>query len=165
LSTSDPYGSDNTQPPAGYPGAEQPPAPPAYTPEPAPAPPAYGAPAYGAPAAPQQGYPQAPTYGAQGYPAQPYGYAPPAKTNTMAIVSLILSIAGLVIVPFIGSLVGAILGHVSLGQLKTSGEQGRGLAVAGVIIGWVGLALAIIGTIAIVAWFGWIASYSTSYSA
>jgi hypothetical protein len=60
-----------------------------------------------------------------------------------------------VIIPFIGSIVGAITGHISLGQIKKTGEQGRGLALAGVIIGWVGLALAIIGTIVFMAWLGW----------
>lgn len=156
MSNSDPNATGNDQPPAGYPGAQHPEAP-AYPP-----PPAYGTPA-GAP-----GYPQAPpAYAAPGYPAQPGygGYAPPTKTNALAIVSMVLSIAGLVFIPFLGSLVGAILGHVALGQLKTSREQGRGFALAGVIIGWVGLGLAVIGTIAFFAWIGWLTSMSTTYSA
>jgi len=32
--------------------------------------------------------------------------------------------------------VGAILGHVALSQIKRTGEQGKGLAVAAVAIGW-----------------------------
>jgi len=47
------------------------------------------------------------------------------------------------ILPIIGSLGGAIMGHISLNQLKTSGEKGRGMALAGVIIGWVSLGLGI----------------------
>jgi Sec-independent protein secretion pathway component TatC len=61
------------------------------------------------------------------------------KTNTLAIVSLILA--------FFVPLVGAILGHVALGQIKKTGEQGRGIALAGVIIGWVFTALSILGAI------------------
>lgn len=61
------------------------------------------------------------------------------KTNTLAIVSLILA--------FFLPLIGAILGHVALGQIKKSGEEGRNLALAGVIIGWVLTALSILGTI------------------
>ena len=61
-----------------------------------------------------------------------------SKTNTLAIVSLILA--------FFLPLIGAILGHVALGQIKKSGEEGRGLALAGVIIGWVLTALAILST-------------------
>jgi hypothetical protein len=42
------------------------------------------------------------------------------------------------------ALVGAILGHVALGQIKRTGQGGRGLAVAGVAIGWGFLGLQII---------------------
>lgn len=61
------------------------------------------------------------------------------KTNTLAIVSLILA--------FFIPLVGAILGHVAMGQIKKTGEQGRGIALAGVIIGWVFTALSILAAI------------------
>jgi hypothetical protein len=132
-------------------GADAPDAP---TPPPAPSPypdaPAYGAPQqpYGAPqqpygSAPQQygtapQYPATPGYG--GYPAGP-------KYNVMAIVSFVSSLVGLFIIPVIGQIVGIITGHISLSQLKTSGENGRGLALAGTIIGWVSLGLAIVGII------------------
>ena len=42
--------------------------------------------------------------------------------------------------------VGAILGFVSLGQIKRTGEQGRGMAIAGIVIG-------ILSTVAAVGWF------------
>ncbi len=51
------------------------------------------------------------------------------RTNTLAIVGLILA--------FVFPLVGAIIGHVALGQIKKSGEEGRGLALGAVIVGWV----------------------------
>ncbi len=91
------------------------------------------APAYGAPDA-------APAYG------QPTGAA---KTNTLAIVSLVASLIGLV--SGIGFLVGIICGHISLSQIKKTGEQGRGLAIAGLIIGYVGIVLSIIITIVVFA--------------
>jgi hypothetical protein len=135
--------SDNTpQNPGDTPGGyAPPPQQPGYA---APQPPAYGAPpAYGS--APQ--YPGQAPYGA----AAPYPYAPQQKTNTLAIVSLVASLVGIVwILPFIGSLVGVITGHMSLNQLKTSGEKGRGLALAGTIVGWVGLAFTIIIGIVII---------------
>lgn len=55
----------------------------------------------------------------------------PAGTNTLAIVALISS--------FFISLAGVICGHIALGQIKQTGEQGRGMALAGLIIGYVGL--------------------------
>ncbi|WP_232498009.1 DUF4190 domain-containing protein [Agromyces humatus] len=115
------------------PAGAVPPVPPA---PPAGAPAAPSAPAYGAPAAPAYGQP-APAYG------QPAG----AKTNVLAIISLIASIAAFVILPFIGSIAGVICGHIALSQIKKTGEQGRGMAVAGLIVGYVGIVLAIIGTI------------------
>ena len=56
----------------------------------------------------------------------------PAKTNVLAIVSLVTSILGL-------SLVGIITGHIALSQIKKTGEEGRGLAIAGLIIGYVSI--------------------------
>jgi len=32
---------------------------------------------------------------------------------------------------------GAIFGHVAVSQFKTNGEEGSGLALAGIIVGWV----------------------------
>lgn len=148
--------SDNPPvPPAPEPGAYPPP-PPGYSAPPsgyAAAPPPYGA-------APQQPYATAPQYGA----AQGYGYGAPTKTNTLAIVSLVASLASFIIVPLIGSVVGVITGHMALNQLKTSGEEGRGLALAGTIVGWVGLGLTIFGIIALIAFFGFVASVTPGYS-
>lgn len=53
----------------------------------------------------------------------------PKKTNTLAIVALVGS--------FFVSLVGIICGHIALKQIKRTGEGGRGLALAGTIIGYV----------------------------
>lgn len=116
-------------PPASQPGGQVPPAP-----QPTPGYPAPGA---------------APAYG-QTAPAG-------AKTNTLAIVSLVASIAGIVLWG-IGSLVGVICGHISLSQIKKTGEQGRGMALAGVIVGYIGLALAILGFIIFFIVLGVIAS-------
>jgi uncharacterized membrane protein len=52
-----------------------------------------------------------------------------APTNTLAIVALILG--------FVVPLGGIICGHIALGQIKRTGENGHGLALAGTIIGYV----------------------------
>ena len=39
---------------------------------------------------------------------------------------------------------GIVLGHVSLGQIRRTGEGGRGFALAGVIIGWVCVGIAVL---------------------
>ena len=61
------------------------------------------------------------------------------KTNVLAIVSLVTSIIGF-------GLVGVITGHIGLNQIKKTGEQGRGLAIAGLIIGYISIA-------AVLLWF------------
>jgi hypothetical protein len=79
----------------------------------------------------------------------PQSYAPAtAKTNTLAIISLVTSIL------WGTALVGVITGHIALSQIKRTGESGRGLALAGVIIGYVGIGSALLG---IVLWVGLIA--------
>jgi|LakMenEpi03Aug12_release.lakeMendotaPanAssembly.Ray.scaffolds.fasta_scaffold3543769_1 hypothetical protein len=55
-----------------------------------------------------------------------------AKTNVLAIVSLVTSILGF-------SLVGIITGHIGLSQIKKSGEAGSGLAIAGLVIGYISI--------------------------
>jgi peptidyl-prolyl cis-trans isomerase B (cyclophilin B) len=58
------------------------------------------------------------------------------KTNGIAIAALISS--------FFVSVLGIILGFVALNQIKTSGEQGRGLALAGIIIGFVAVGITVL---------------------
>jgi hypothetical protein len=53
----------------------------------------------------------------------------------MAIASLVCSLAGLAVC--ISAPVGAILGHVARRQIRERGEQGDGMALAGIIIGWI----------------------------
>jgi len=80
---------------------------------------------------PSGAYPPSP-YGA--YPPSPYGAYPYAgyphrrPTNTMAIVSLVCA--------FVFAPLGILFGHISLSQIKKTGEEGRGLAIAGLVIGY-----------------------------
>jgi hypothetical protein len=78
----------------------------------------------------------------------PQRYRPPV-TNAMAIASLVL---GLVWFYWIGSVLAVILGIVSLRQIRDRDEDGRGLAVAGITLGVVGiLALLFVGLFAVAA--------------
>ena len=66
------------------------------------------------------------------------------KTNTLAIVSLVLSIIGF-------NVVAIVLGFVALNQVKKTGDKGRGMALAAVIIGFASIVigiLVIVGTVA-----------------
>lgn len=143
----DPYqqGYGQQQPPYEQPAGTQPTSAQPYSPGPTypvtPAP-EYQAPEYQAGYPPQEGYPQG--YQQQPYPAQPYqpqGYPPPGYaqgqgTNTMAILALVLA--------FFFSPLGIIFGHIARKQIRQSGEQGDGLALAGMIIGYVSVGLGVL---------------------
>ena len=79
------------------------------------------------------------------------GYTSAAtQTNTLAIISLVAGLASFFahVIPVIGgftvALVAIVTGFIARGQIKRSGEQGMGMANAGIIIGFVHLALGFI---------------------
>ena len=98
------------------------------------------------------GYPQPGPYGSPqpgpygfGYP----GYPVPAPTNGMAIGSMVVSISAILFLTCYGvggliGVVGAILGHVSRKQIRERGEGGDGMALAGIIVGWIATALGLL---------------------
>src|SRR5215207_2076425 len=105
------------------------PPPPAGPPPGSPGP--YGQPGYAQPEHAQPGYGQ-PGYAPPGYP--PPGYGPPGyppvyvrPTNTMAILALVMA--------FVFAPAGLILGIVARKQIRETGEDGDGLALAGIIVG------------------------------
>ena len=106
--------------PVDYP-ANYPPLPPVY---PTPYPPAAGTP-----------YPPYP-----GDPYDPHRLLKPPGTNGKAVAALVCSLAGLV---FCGlpSIAGIILGIIAMRETKRTGQDGFGLAVAGLAIGAVIVAL------------------------
>lgn len=71
--------------------------------------------------------------------------APP--NNTLAVVSLVAAILSFVgnIVPLIGwftlALIAIVTGHMARRQIRQTGEGGMGLATAGLVIGYIHLAL------------------------
>lgn len=63
------------------------------------------------------------------------------RLNTLAVVSIATALTS------IGAVAAIITGHVALTQIKRSGESGRGLALAGTIVGYVTIALWIVSSI------------------
>jgi hypothetical protein len=127
---SEPPPIEHRQAQPGY-GAQ----PPAYPPQSG-----YGQPP-GAPLPPSSGYPPpAPYQSGYGYPSPPQ-----ERTNGLAIGSLVASVAALPLsfcyIGFVAAIAGIVLGIIALNQLKTSGEKGRGLAIAGIVVGAVYLVL------------------------
>ncbi|MFC9440294.1 DUF4190 domain-containing protein [Nocardia sp. NPDC057030] len=134
----------NAEQPSGYPSAPQYPQQPA---QPMTPPPQQQYPGYQQPQQPYAAQPQQQPYGQPNYgyqPAyQPYGMAQPQGTNGLAIGALISSLAGFVTCG-LGSIVGIILGVISLNQIKQTGQEGKGMALAGVWIGVGAIVLAVL---------------------
>lgn len=67
---------------------------------------------------------------------------PPARTTTngLAVASMVL---GIVWVWWIGSILALVFGYIAKGQIARSGgaQAGRGMAIAGIVLGWVGVAI------------------------
>jgi len=72
------------------------------------------------------------------------GEPPVRETSGEAIAALIFGICGLCILPVIGPMAALILGYHARAEVDRSRGRigGRGLAVAGIILGWMGLAIA-----------------------
>src|SRR5262249_8192149 len=91
------------------------------------------------------GYPQP-------YPMYAYPVAQP-RTNPAAITALILSIVAfpfLLCYGIVGALLGvagAIVGHVARNQIRDRGEGGGGMALAGIICGWIAFGLGVAGLV------------------
>jgi Domain of unknown function (DUF4190) len=116
--------------------------PPSVPPQHAP-PPQYGPPAYG----PPPGYPP-PGYGPPGYPPAAWG----RPTNTMAILALVMA--------FVFAPAGLIIGVVARRQIRQTGEDGDGLALAGIIVGGIVTAIFVLMIVLMILAF----SAATSYS-
>ena len=72
---------------------------------------------------------------------------PVAKTNGLAIASLACGLAQFVFGP-LAIIPAIVLGHVARHQIKRTGEQGAGLALAGLILGWAAVILGIVMIVA-----------------
>jgi hypothetical protein len=116
----------------------------------------YPQPPYGPPGQPGQGpYGQGPYgqppygpppygQGPYGQPGQgPYGWQQPRRTNSLAIAALCCGIAQVIAGPLTG-IPAIILGYVSIGQIRQTGEDGRGMAITGIVLGIAGLLLTVL---------------------
>lgn len=75
------------------------------------------------------------------YQQPSYSYAPApvmqpsVATNSTATMALVLSLVGFLF--WITAPIGAIMGHIAKSQINKTGEQGRGVATAAIVIGWI----------------------------
>ncbi len=53
-------------------------------------------------------------------------------------------ILGIIWIYWIGSILAVIFGHIALNQIKKTGQTGRGMAIAGLILGYIGVAIMVV---------------------
>ena len=69
------------------------------------------------------------------------------RTSSLALVSLIFGILAYVFLPFVGALVAVICGHSARSEIRRAPPgtiEGDGLALTGLILGWIQLAFSVI---------------------
>lgn len=63
----------------------------------------------------------------------PVPYGAPQRTNSLAVVTLVLGLFGFAVVP-------VVTGHLALRQIRERGEGGTALAVIGLVLGYLAVA-------------------------
>jgi hypothetical protein len=81
------------------------------------------------------------------YPGAGPVYMQSVSTNGLAIASMILGILWLY---WLGSILALIFGYVALSQIRRRGDGGRGMAIAGIILGWIGVIVAVAAVILVI---------------
>jgi hypothetical protein len=76
-------------------------------------------------------------------PAAPAMAAASARTNGLAIASLACGLAQFAFGP-LATIPAIVLGHMARSQIRRTGEQGAGLALAGLVLGWGAVILGIV---------------------
>lgn len=108
----------------------------------------------------QQGYgtpsSSSPYMAQQSQYGSPNGYypGPPIGTNPWAIAALVLGLFGTAIFA-------VIAGHVALSQIRRSGEQGRGMAIAGLVLGYLEIVFYVLFFAAVMGFLAYGASQGT----
>lgn len=108
----------------------------------------YGQPGTGQPGAyTAYGQPGAPTaYGQPGAPAvSQYGYAASPPKNDLAVWSLVTGILSFVFCPLLLGIAAIITGTMSRKAADQGLANNRGMATAGLILGWINVALVVLG--------------------
>ena len=85
------------------------------------------------------------------------------STSSLAIASLVSGILGWTLLPFIGTLVAIVTGHMARGEIRRSAGalDGDGLAIGGLILGWLSALVWIVGIVVLFMFLGGLAWLAT----
>ncbi len=87
--------------------------------------------------------------------------SPNRRTSSLAIISLVSGLLGWSALPFIGSVVAIITGHLARSEIRRDpgALEGDGLALAGLVLGYAMVAVAVLSLIALLLFFGGLAAF------
>ncbi|MHC4599681.1 MAG: type II secretion system protein GspG [Planctomycetota bacterium] len=83
-------------------------------------------------------------------------YGPAARNSDLALFSLIAGVLAWFLFPIFGAIAAVIMGHMALGEMRRSGGAigGRGMAVGGLILGYVQVVAVVLGVLLFLAGAG-----------
>ena len=89
----------------------------------------------------------------------------PPENNLLAIISLVAGILGWTLLPFLGSIAAVICGHLARADIRRAPIRysGDGFAIAGLVLGWLGILFWLAVAFVFVAFFGglvWLATHT-----
>lgn len=89
-----------------------------------------------------------------------YTTAPAKPTSSTAIVSLVSGLLSWLLLPWLGALVAIISGHMARGEIRRSNGQmeGDGMAVAGLVLGYLQIGLTLAFVLLLFMFFGGLAA-------
>lgn len=82
------------------------------------------------------------------------------RTSGPAVISLVFGIICWFALPFVGAIVAVVCGHLARGEIRRAPPgsiDGDGLALAGMVLGYINLALCVLAVMFIVMFFGGLA--------
>ncbi len=84
---------------------------------------------------------------------------PMRSNSSLAVLSLVFGLLGWTLLPFAGSIVAIVTGHMARAEIRRSPEtlDGDGLAVAGLVMGYAIVGLTLLAFLVVILIFGGIA--------
>lgn len=84
----------------------------------------------------------------------------PKRTSALAIASLVTGILGWSFLPFVGSIVAVITGHMARAEIRRNPDSldGDGLALVGLYLGWISIILSLVALFLLLLFFGGLAA-------
>lgn len=71
------------------------------------------------------------------------------QTSSLAVTSLVAGILGWTLLPLLGTVVAIVTGHLARKEIRNSGGalEGDGLAVGGLVLGWLAAVMWVVGVL------------------